>query len=218
MKNKSVISEKKIENLLRVLSAERMPYPTGLLDDRRAAYISQVTLLVGSGPHFGRGNGSGQGGSASASMPMTPIMKIVLTALIAGNIAIAAYLGVSVYENWDKVQAWLSGSPTVSETSLAPLEVAPIPPDYANTPEIVISPEETLVPGSTPEPNSLSGDSQPSGSDSNTNPEVSTPDPNKPGKHLGQTPHGPDQPPSSNNQDNSQNNTQGNQDNNKKKK
>jgi hypothetical protein len=208
--NNSTLSEKTIENLLRTLSAEKKPYPRSLLDGRRAIYMSQVLSVVSGGPHLTKGGGHGQGGSHAASAPMTPLMKVVLIVLIAGNIAMAAYLGVSVYENWDKVQAWLSGGASVSETSPAPLGVSTEAP--AITTEIVVSPEGTIVPASTPEPNNLSG------SDSSTNPEVSTPDPNKPGLHLGQTPHGPDQPPSSNNQDNSQNNNQGNQDKNKEKK
>ncbi len=208
MNNQFLPSDRMIENLLSTLSADKKPYPKSLLEARRAAYLSQVTLAAGSGPRFKQGNGPGQGGLSHASAPMTPVMKVVLTALIAANIALATYLGVLVYENWDKVQALLFGAPTLSETSPAPLELSTQPPVSANTPKIATSPESTVVPGSTPEPDRLPEDTQPSGGNSVDNPEVSTPEPDakdKPGLHLGQTPHSPDEPPG---QD--QNNDQGN--------
>ena len=217
MNNQSIPSERMVENLLHTLGADKKPYPQGLLETRRATYLSQVTLLVGSGPRpqkGNKGNGRGQGGSSSASVPMTPLMKVVLTVLIAGNIALVTYLGVLTYENWDKVQALLFGAPTLSEASLAPPELSTQPPAPDSTPEIATAPESTVVPDSTPAPESLSEDTQPAGDNSVENPEVSTPEPpakDKPGLHLGQTPHGPDEPPS---QD--QNNDQGN-DNNKDK-
>jgi len=212
--NKSIPSEKMIVNLLKDLSADNKPYPQRLLEARRAAYISQVALVIGSGPHFHKGNGPGQGGSASTTMPMTTAMKVVLTALIAGNIALATYLGVSIYNNWDKVQAWLIGGTSVSETSPAPLVIS------TEAPEIAVSPESSVMPDSTPEPTGLSEDYQPSGGDSVSNPQGGTPKPgggDKPGLRLGNTPHGPDNPPGNDNQDNTQDNNKGNQDKEKNK-
>jgi hypothetical protein len=212
-----------VENLLHSLGADKKPYPKSLLDARHAAYLSQVNLLVGSGPRPQKGKGRGQGGSSSISAPMTPVMKAVLTVLVAGNIALATYLGVLVYENWDKVQAFLSGAPLVTETSPAPLELSTQPPAPDSTPEIATAPEISVDPASTPEPDSPSDEAQPSESDSVDSPqvdpsapEVSTPEPpakDNPGLHLGQTPHAPDQPlgqDQNNDQSNDKSNDQGN--------
>ena len=196
MSKKFVPAEKNIQKLLKNLSADKKAYPKDLLSARRAAYLSQVTSVAGSGPHPQKGNGKGQGGSPHAAAPMTPLMKVVLTALIAANVALATYMGVYVYENWDRVQALLSGRPSLSETSPGPHEVLNQAPELEPTPEIAISPEGMVVPSSTPAPTSLSDDPQPSGSDS-SEPD-STPEPDgkdQPGKHLGQTPHGSDDPP-----------------------
>ncbi|MBN1451850.1 MAG: hypothetical protein JW963_12610 [Anaerolineales bacterium] len=198
MNNQSIPSESTIVNLLKNLSADKKPYPQGLLEARRVAYLSQVTLLAGSGLHLQKGNGRGQGGPSHAAAPMTPIMKVMLTALLAGNIALAAYLGVMVYENWDKVQALLFGAPIASETSPAPPELSTQPPAPDSTPEIATTPGSTDVPASTPEPGSPPEEPQPAEGNSVDNPEVSTPEPpvkDKPGLHLGQTPHSPDEPP-----------------------
>jgi hypothetical protein len=203
-----------IENLLIKLSADKKPYPKSLLVARRAAYLSQVTLIASSGPSLKRGNGHGQGGSPPASVPMTPIMKVVLTVLLAANLALATYLAVSLYENWDRVQALLFGSPTISETAPSPLEKSTQPSVSDSTLEIATPPESTLVPSSTPEPETLLEESQPAGNNSADSPGGGAAEPDtkdKPGLHLGQTPHSPDEPPS---QD--QNNDQG-KDNNKNK-
>ena len=203
MSKKFVPTEKNIQNLLKNLSADKKPYPKKLLDSRRAAYLSQVTSVVSSGPHLKKGNGKGQGGSPHAAAPMTPLMKVVLTALVAANVALATYLAVTVYENWDRVQELLFGAPSVSETSPAPLEMLNQAPEWKRHPKAV-SPEGTVTPVSTPEPTSLSDDLQPSGSDTVDSPQVSTPEPdgkNNPGKHLGQTPHTPDDPPGQDDKD-----------------
>lgn len=186
-------TEKNIEQLLEKLSADKNPYPKALLNSRRAAYISQVSSVVGSGPHLQKGNGHGQGGSAHAAAPMTPVMKVVLTALIATNVALVTYLAVTAYENWDKVQELLFGGPSVSETSPAPSDIQTQPPELATTPEIAISPEGVVTPNATPEPTSPVVEPQTSGDE-----QLSTPEPDgnsDPGKHLGQTPHTPDEPP-----------------------
>ena len=84
------------------------------------------------------------------------------------------------------------------ETSPAPPENLDQAPEFATTPEIVISPEGTVTPIATPDPTSSSDGLQPSGGDSGDNPQVGTPEPDgkdNPGKHLGQTPHTPDEPP-----------------------
>ena len=110
MNNQSILPERMVENLLHTMSTDKKPYPQGLLEVRRAAYLSQVTSLAVSGLHSGKGKkmkGRGQGSAAHVAAPMTPVMKAVLAVLIAGNIALASYLGVLVYENWDKVQALL---------------------------------------------------------------------------------------------------------------
>jgi hypothetical protein len=183
-------TEKNIEQLLDQLSADKKPYPKGLLNARRTAYLSHVSSVAGSGLHF---NGHGQGGSPHAAAPMTPVMKVVLTALIAANVALATYLAVTAYENWDKVQEFLFGGPSVSEISPVPPEALTQPPELAMTPEIVGSPEVTVSPVSTPEPTSILEESKPDGGE-----QVSTPEPggkDDPGKHLGQTPHTPDEPP-----------------------
>ena len=223
MSKEFVPTERNIEKLLKKLSADNKPYPKSLLDTRRATYMSQVISVVSSGPHFGKGNGQIQAGTSTASAPMTPIMKAVLTALVAGNIALATYLAVSIYKNWDKVQEMLFGAPSISETSPVPPEILTQAPELATTPEIVISPEGAVNPVSTPEPNDFSDDSQLSGSDSTdssqvspSEPEVSTPEPNgdvNPGLHLGQTPHGPDNPPGQDSQNNNQSNPQDNKSN-----
>jgi hypothetical protein len=234
-------TKKNIEQLLKHLSADRKPYPKDLLDARRTVYLSQVTSVVSSGPNIKKGNGQGQGGSPPTSAPMTPFMKVVLATLVAANFALVTYLAVSIYENWDKVQGSLLGDPSVSEISPVSPEVLDQAPELETTPEIAIPPAETVAPVSTPEPStSPLDDSQPSdvtAADSPqvgpSEPEASTPEPDEndnPGKHLGQTPHGPGDPPGQDNQDNSQNNTQkpgqdntqnngqGNQDGNKDKK
>jgi len=198
-------TEKNIEQLLKKLSADKKPYPKNLLATRRAAYLSQVTAVVSSGPQLKKGNG--QGGSPHASAPMTPLMKVVLTALVAANVALATYLAVYVYDNWDRVQELLFGAPSMSETSPAPLEIVTQAPELETTPEIAVPPEETVAPVSTPEPTSLSEDSQPSGIDSADSPQVSTAEPDgkdQPGLHLGQTPHTPSDPPGQRDQDDNQ--------------
>ena len=201
MNNSPIPSEKTIENLLRTLSADKKPYPQGLLGARRTAYLSQAISLASNGLHTGQGKKvkvRSKGSMAQVAAPMSPVMKAVLTALIAGNIALVSYLGVLVYENWDKVQAVLFGAPVASETSPAPPEFSTQPPTLNITPEITTAPESTIVPGSTLEPNTSPEEIQPTDGDSGNQPEVSTPEPpseNKPGLHLGQTPHPPDEPP-----------------------
>lgn len=199
MNNYSLLSERKIENLLHTLGADKKPYPRNLLEARRAAYLAQVTVLVGTGSRPNQGNEPSQGGISQAVAPMTPVMKAILTVLVAGNIALATYLGVLVYENWDKVQALLSDAPVVSETSPAPFEESAQPPVSDSAPEITTAPESTVVVDSTPAPDSPPEDTQAAGDNSGDSPEVSTPEPpakDKPGLHLGQTPHAPDEPPS----------------------
>lgn len=208
MSKKFVPTERNIQNLLNNLSADKKSYPKHLLDARRAAYLSQVTSVVGGGPRPQKGNGKGQGGSPHSAAPMTPLMKAVLTVLVAANIALATYMAVYVYENWDRVQVLLSGRPVLREASPVPPEVLNQSPELDNTPEIVVSPEGTDVPSSTPAPTSLSDDSSPLGSDGPSEPD-GTPEPDgkdQPGKHLGQTPHGPDDPPGQKDQDNVQDN------------
>jgi hypothetical protein len=202
-------TEKNIEQLLKKLSADKKPYPKNLLDARRASYLSQVSLVTGSGLHLKKGNGPGQGGSSTVSAPMTPLMKVILGTLIAANIALATYLGISIYENWDKVQELLLGGTSTSEISPISPEMQEQSPEVETTPEIAVPPVETAAPVSTPEPVNLSEDNQPSGGDSTNNPQVGTAEPDdsdNSGKHLGQTPHGPDDTPA--NQDN-QNDNQG---------
>jgi hypothetical protein len=208
-----------IENLLHTLSADRMTYPQGLLENRRTAYLSQVISVVSNGPRSGkrsRGQGRGQGGTSHVVAPMTPVMKAVLTILIAGNIALVSYVGILAYENWDKVQALLFGAPIASETSPPPPELSTQLPNPNTTPEISTAPENTIVPGSTLEPNTSPEEIQPTDGDSGNQPEVSTPEPpseNKPGLHLGQTPHPPAEPPgqdNNNDQVTDPNNGQGN--------
>jgi hypothetical protein len=208
-------TEKNIEQLLKKLSADKKPYPKNLLDARRASYLSQVSLVTGSGLHLKKGNGPGQGGSSTVSAPMTPLMKVILGTLIAANIALATYLGISIYENWDKVQELLLGGTSTSEISPISPEMQEQSPEVETTPEIAVPPVETAAPVSTPEPVNLSDENQSSEGDSANNPqvdssksEISTQEPegsDDSGKHLGQTPHAPDNPPA--NQD-SQNDNQ----------
>ena len=214
MSNGIASTEKDVIKLLTAMGADKKSYPENLFAARRTAYVLQVTALVGSGLHPRNGGRQIQGGSTPGSVPMTPLMKVVLTALIAGNIALATYLAVTLYDNWDKVQGLLFGTPLASETSQAPF-IDPI-----QEPEFDVSPESSVVPEVTPQPTSPLENASPSGGKAPDNQQESTPEPSgddKPGLHLGQTPHGPDEPPSSNNEDNSQNNNQGNQDKNKDK-
>ncbi len=155
-------TEKNIQNLLKDLSADQKPYPKDLLNSRRAAYLSQVTSVASAGPQLKKGKG--QGGSPNAA-PMTPLMKVVLTALIAANVALAGYLATVAYENWDKIQELLFGTPSVSDTSPAPLDAPTQPPQLEMTPEATISPEGSVTPVSTPEPTSPSGGPQSSPDD-----------------------------------------------------
>ena len=216
MSNQSILSEKMVKSLLHSLSADKKPYPQGLLEARRASYLSQATSLINSGPRSGKGSkgqGRGQGSASHAVTLMTSVMKAVLTVLIAGNIALVTYLGILAYKNWDKIQALLFGAPIASETSPAPLELSTQPPAPNSTPEIATVPESTDVPGSTPGPGISTEEPQSDEGGSGNQSEVSTPEPppeNKPGLHLGQTPHPPDKPPG---QD-----TNNDQENNKKKK
>jgi len=207
-------TEKDVIKLLTAMGTDKRSYPENLFATRRAAYIAQVTTLVGSGLHLRNGGRHLHSRPTPGSVPMTPVMKVVLTALIAGNIALATYLAVTLYDNWDKVQGLLFGTPLVSETSSAPY-IEPI-----QEPEFDVSPESSVVPEVTPQPTNTPENVSPSGGNAPDNQQESTPEPSgddKPGLHLGQTPHGPDEPPSSNNEDNSQNNNQGNQDKNKDK-
>ena len=203
-------TEKYIETLLTKMGADVKPYPDELLAARRTAYLSQVAVLVGSGFSPTNGSGSGSSGAASVTKTMTPLMKVVLTTLIAGNIALATYLAVTVYENWDRVQEYLFGAPVVSETSAPPIE-APV-----QEPEIIISPESPLAPTSTPETTIIMEDPGQAEGDSVNSQQESTPIPagdDQPGLRLGQTPHSPDTPPGQNNQ----NDKQGDQSENKDK-
>lgn len=97
-------TEKNIKNLLKGLSADQKPYPKDLLNSRRAAFMSQVSSISGTGPQLKKGQG--QGGSPNAA-PMTPLKKVVLTALIAAIVALTAYLAVTAYEKWDMIQELL---------------------------------------------------------------------------------------------------------------
>ena len=200
MNKKSDPTERDIEDLLERLGADKQSYPKGMLDARRTAYLSHAAIVIGSGPHITKGKGPGQGGGSSpTSVPMTPIMKVVLTTLVAANVALATYLAVTAYENWDKVQEFLFGAPSVSETSPAPPEILDQATEPAATPEIAISPEETVVPTAPPEPTTLTDEPGSTGNESSDSSQVSTPEPggnDQSGKHLGQTPHGPGDPPS----------------------
>lgn len=189
-------TDKRIEELLKRLGDDRKPYPEDLLDNSRTAYLSQVSL-ISSGLPLQKGSGQGQAGSPPASAPMTPLMKVVLTTLVAANIALATYLAVTAYENWDKIQELLFGAPAAVETSPDPFENGQ-EQEPISTPEVSITPEGVVTPESTPEPTVSSNDNQSPGSDTDDNPQVSTPEPDgkdNPGKHLGQTPHTPDDPP-----------------------
>jgi len=221
---KFIPAEKNLEKLLKNLSADKKPYPKDLLKARRAFYLSQVTSVVSSGPQLTKGAQQGRNGSPPAAAPMTPLMKVVLTVLIAANVALATYLVVSVHENWDTVRELLFETPTVVEASPAPFEIPTQEPASAVTPEFVPSLEGAVVPSATPEPASSPDDSQSSDNSQPSDatlpegpqagpsePEVSTPEPNgkdNPGKHLGQTPHGPGDPPGQDNQESNQDNTQ----------
>lgn len=214
MNKKIAFTERNIEELLKSLSADKKPYPDDLLKARRSTYLSQVTSVVSGGPHHKGENGQGQSGSPTAAAPMTPLMKAVLTVLVAANIALASYLAVSIYDNWDKVRNSLLGDSPVVETSPDIFENPTQPPTSAITSESPAPPEETIVPNGTPEPTNPSNGPQPSKATATASPqvgssgsEVGTPDPNdkdNSGKHLGQTPHGPDNPPGQDNQDNIQ--------------
>ena len=121
MSNNFVPTESNIEKVLKKLGTEKKPYPKSLLSARRTAYLSQVTLVVSGGPHIKKGNGQGQSGPSHGAAPMTPLMKAVLTILVAANLALVSYLAVSLYENWDRVQEMVFGAPSVVETSPASL-------------------------------------------------------------------------------------------------
>jgi hypothetical protein len=209
-----VPTERNIQKLLTNMGADQKPYPKYLMDNRRAAYLTQVSAVVGSGLHPGQGSGQGPSGVSHGAAPMTPLMKAVLTTLVAANVVLATYLSVVAYENWDKLQELLFGGPAISETSSP--EILTQSPELEMTPEITEPPEVTVSPIATPEPTDLSNDSQSSGGDSSDNGGVvGTPEPNSddnPGLHLGQTPHSPDTPPGQGNQDNTQDNNKGNQD------
>ena len=224
MNKKIAFTERNIEDLLKNLSADKKPYPEHLLKARRTTYLSQVTSAVSGDPHHKGENGQGQSGSPTAAAPMTPLMKAVLTVLVTANIALASYLAVSIYDNWDKVRSSLLGDSPVVETSPDIFEIPTQPPTSAITSESPAPLEETMVPNGTPEPTNPPNGPQSSETAATAGPqvgssgsEVGTPDPNdknNSGQHLGQTPHGPGNPPGQDNQDNSQNN---NQDNNKDK-
>ena len=206
MNKKSVPTEKDIEKLLERLGADKRSYPKGMLEATRTAYLSHASIVLGKGPHISKGKGPGQGSSPPTSVPITPFMKVILTGLVAANLALATYLAVTAYENWDKVQEFLFGSPPVSETSPAPPELLDQATKPAATPEIAVSPEETVVPTIPPEPTNFSDDPGSSGNNSSDNPQVGTPEPegnDQPGKHLGQTPHSPGNPPGQDDQDSS---------------
>ena len=227
MSKKFVPTESNIQELLKNLGTDQKPYPKELLNARRAAYVSQLTSVISSGPRFG--NGQGQSSPPQSVAPMTPMMKAVLTALVVANVALATYLSVFVYENWDRVQELLFGVPSVSSTSPSPPEILTEAPELEPPLEVSVSPEEAVVPSETPEPTGLPENVQPLGGDSvdnpqvdPSNPELSTPEPggDNSGLHLGQTPHGPDDPPGQDNNSSGQNdqkNNQGNQDKNKNK-
>jgi len=210
---KFIPTETNPEKLLKDLGADKKPYPKDLLKARRATYLSQVTSVVSSAPHLTRGDGQGQSGPSPAATPMTPLMKVVLTVLIATNFALATYLAVSIYENWGKVQESLLGGPSVSEPSPISPEVLDQAPELKTTPEIAIPPAGTVAPVSTPEPTISPSDATAADTPQvgQSDPEVSTPEPDgkdNSGKHLGQTPHGPGDPPGQDNQDNNQDNSQ----------
>ena len=214
MNKKIVRTERNIEDLLKSLSTDKRPYPEHLLKARRATYLSQVTSAVSGGPHHKGENGQGQSGSPTAATPMTPLMKAVLTVLVTANIALASYLAVSIYDNWDKVRGPLSGGAPVVETSPAIFEIPTQPPAAAITSESPAPLEETAVPSETPEPtNPLEAAATAGPQVGSSGSEVGTPDPSdkdNSGKHLGQTPHAPDNPPGQDNQDNSQSDSQDN--------
>jgi len=204
-------TENDIIKLLTNMGTVNQPYPSDLLEARRSAYLTEVTALVGSGLHSLNGGGKG-GISASSSAPMTSLMKAVLTILVAGNIALATYLGIVIYQNWDKVQELLFSAPAVSELTPVPLD------EPIQAPDFIVSPESTDAPDATLEPNGSPEEAVQSEGDVVDSPLESTPEPeDKPGLRLGQTPHGPDAPPGGNNQDTSEDNSQNNQDKNKNK-
>jgi hypothetical protein len=203
--NKIMNSGKNIERLLKELSEEKEPYPKDLLDGSRAAYLSKVSSVIGGGPQFKKGNGQGQNAPLPRSAPMTPLMKVVLTILVAANLALGFYLAVIAYENWDKIQEMLFGVPPAGETSQAPVDELDQTSESVSTPDIFITPEEGVSLDATPEPTNSSENPHSSGSDPSDNLQVSTPEPpgkDNSGKHLGQTPHAPADPPGPGNKDN----------------
>lgn len=222
MSTEFVPTENNIQELLKKLGADQKPYPKELLDSRRSAYVKQVTSVISSGPHFG--NGQGQGTPAQGAAPMTSMMKAVLTVLVVANVALATYLSMLVYENWDKVQELLFGVPAVSETSPVLPEILTEATEPGSSPEIAVPPESIVSPVGTPVPTDLSGapqtiDGEGAVDSQQVDPSEQiegTPDPNNDdsGLHLGQTPHGPDDPPSQDSNSPSQDKNPPGQDNN----
>ena len=218
MSKRFVPTERNIQKLLTNMGADQKPYPKYLMDNRRAAYLTQVSAVVGSGLHPGQGSAQGPGGVSHGAAPMTPLMKAVLTTLVAANVVLATYLSVVAYENWDKLQELLLGGPAISETS--PPEILTESPELEMTPETTEPPEVTVSPIATPEPTDLSSGGDAVDNTGSSGSEVITPEPDgkdNPGLHLGQTPHSPDTPPGQDNKGNQDKNKDNSSNNNKNK-
>ncbi len=201
---KQALNEQEVIRLLTSLKNAENEYPPDLLKSRREMFIQQSALAAASmntaldvnnnGANAGGSSSSAPAASSSAPASIGTILQTVLI------VAIVVEAGVATYLYRDKIAGFFSSvfSPRVEQIG--------IPPDQSSSPDNLPSTAdaaltETPVPTMT-DPSASTGEThsvttpQNGGSNnagtgsggSNNPPAVSTPQPTKPGLHLGQTP------------------------------
>ncbi len=171
-----VVSEQDVIKLLNHWKTVQQEYPLDLLVNQRVHFSEMVNARihgVSVSPHHAE---------VADALP-TPVANSLIVVLVTTSIAISAYLGLSIYRNWDLLMDMLRGTP-------APLVVPPSPvstPTFESTP--TETPTATATPSMTPSPTG-SATEELNETDINDEPDDDT------GKHLGQTPHAPKTPPS----------------------
>ena len=172
---KKDLYDQDVIHLLEEWKEREVPYPSGLQDKRREAFLALglSALPLGAGLAKAAGEATVQSTVHAASLPMTLGMKITLGFLSTLVVGLSSYLGITAYENRDALRDFLrGGTPTISLVYPSPYGIEPAlaTPAYLSTatPFATPSPTGTLIPTATNEEDPLAT-------------------PTAPGLHLGQT-------------------------------
>lgn len=191
------LSEQDIIRLLGRWKERSYPYPAGMKEKRRSAFLAAASALLAGGLAGGLAKAtlagksiSTSGGGHAATAPMTAGMKVTLGILSTVIIAVSSYLGVVIYNERDTLIDFLFGKGTPTPIMVVPTNSASSPngsagtptssPTATPTPSVTMSP--TFPPTTSPGQNFVAS---PTVAPSAT--PIPPPTSTKPGLHVGQT-------------------------------